>query len=253
MNSTPTSATERSSTERMEEAVSAFMAFRPRLFRIAHHILRRPADVEDIVQEAWLRWQNTDRAEVLDPPAYLAQITIRLSLNAAGSARSRYESSAGPWLADTCDSGPDPFARAEEAEALDQALGLLVDRLNPTERAVYILRVAFDFPYSEIAARLQLSTINTRQIASRAGKRLLSDDPDPARHGDHQRLMDAFLTAARGGDLGDLETLLTRDTVLARAKARGPRPCTRPTRPQTRRDGKRPGARTSAAVRTATA
>ncbi|MFD8565497.1 sigma-70 family RNA polymerase sigma factor [Streptomyces sp. NPDC059639] len=213
------------------------MAFRPRLVRIAHHILRRAADVEDIVQETWLRWQHTDRAQVLDPPAYLAQITIRLALNAAQSARSRYESSAGPWLADTSDSGPDPFARAEEAEALGQAMDLLVDRLNPTERAVYMLRVAFDYPHREIADRLQLSLINTRQIASRAHKRLTSQGRTPAHAVEHQRLMDAFLTAAQDGDLSGLETILTGDTARARVRTGGQRSVNRP---HPRRDTKRP-------------
>ncbi|MDF6046228.1 sigma-70 family RNA polymerase sigma factor [Streptomyces sp. JH14] len=201
-----------SSTESMEEAVSVFIAFRPRLFRIAHHILGSAADVEDVVQDAWLRWQHTDRTQVLDPPAYLAQITVRLALNVVQSARSRYESSAGPRLPDMGDTGPDLPSRAERAEALDQALDLLLEKLNPRERAAYILRVAFDYPYSEIADNLQLSPINTRQIVSRARKRLVAEGRKPARTVEHKRLVNAFVTAAQYGNLTGLENVLACDT-----------------------------------------
>lgn len=212
MNSTQTS-----STETLDDAVSVFIAFRPRLFRIAHRILGNAADVEDVVQDAWLRWQNTDRAEVLDPPAYLAQITIRLALNVAQSARSRYERSVGPWLAGMDDTGLDLLTRAEQGEALNQALDLLLEKLNRKERAAYILRVAFDYPYGEIADNLQVSPINSRQIVSRARKRLLAEGSRTARTAEHKRLRNAFVIAAQYGNLSGLENVLAGGTDLDRA------------------------------------
>lgn len=198
-----------SSTETLEDAVSVFIAFRPRLFGIARRVLGNAADAEDVVQDAWLRWQNTDRAQVLDPPAYLAQITIRLALNVVQSARSRHERSVGPWPVGLDDSGLDDLpARAERAEALDQALDLLMEKLNRKERAAYILRVAFDYPYRAIADNLQVSQINSRQIVSRARKRLLADGSRPVRTAEHQELVSAFVTAAQYGNLSGLESVL---------------------------------------------
>lgn len=196
----------------LEDAASAFVAFRPRLFRIAHRILGSATEAEDVVQDTWLRWQNTDRARVLDPPAFLARTTARLALNVAQSARSRHEAGASPWLAEAIDTRPDPVTRVERAEAVELALRLLLEKLDPTERAAYLLRVAFEYPYSRIADNLQLSQVNTRQIVSRAGKRLFTGRRRPVSPAEHQRLLDAFVAAAQSGDLTGLENVLAVDT-----------------------------------------
>lgn len=207
------------SAKALEDSVSAFIALRPLLFNIAHRILGSTPDAEDIVQDAWLRWQNTDRARVLSPPAFLARTTARLALNVAQSARSRHETGADLWLAEPTDTSTNPVSRAEQAETLELALHLLLERLNSTERAAYVLRIAFDYPYSQIADNLQLSQVNTRQIVSRARKRLFTERGKPVSTVEHQRLLKAFVAAAHAGNLTDLETLLTVDTDRERVQA----------------------------------
>jgi RNA polymerase sigma-70 factor (ECF subfamily) len=206
-------------TKTLEDAVSDFIAIRPRLSLIAYRILGSAAEAEDVVQEAWLRWQNTDRSQVLNPAAFLSRTTARLALNVVQSARSRHEVSAGPWLAETIDTGADPVTRAERADALDQALGLLLEKLNPTERAAYVLRVAFDYPYSKIADNLRLSQGNTRQIVSRARKRLDREGRGQVSTAEHRRFRGAFVDAAQSGNLTGLESLLTVDTRRDRVRA----------------------------------
>ncbi|MDR3033846.1 MAG: RNA polymerase subunit sigma-24, partial [Kitasatospora sp.] len=121
--------------------------------------------------------------------------------------------------ADLGAAGPDPFARAEQDEALDRALDLLLAQLNATERAAYILRIAFDYPYTEIADSLRLSPANTRQIVSRARRRLTTAELVPASPAGHGRLTQAFATAARDGDLTGLTNILARDTARSRARS----------------------------------
>ncbi|WP_328349641.1 sigma-70 family RNA polymerase sigma factor [Streptomyces sp. NBC_00457] len=200
-----------SSTKVLEDEVTAFVALRPQLFYVAFRILGNTTESEDVLQDTWLRWQNTDRARVLDPPAFLARTTARLALNVAQSARSRHETGAAPWAAETIDTTTDPVTRVERAEALESALHLLLAKLNPTERAAYVLRVAFGYPYSQIADNLQLSGVNTRQIVSRARKRLCTERGKPVSSVEHQRLVDAFVAAAQSGNFTDLENILTVD------------------------------------------
>lgn len=207
------------STKTLDDAVSAFVAVRPRLSCIAYRILGSATEAEDVVQDAWLRWQKTDRARVLNPAAFLSRTTARLALNVAQSARSRHEVGAGPWPVEAIDTGTDPVTGAERAEALDQALRLLLEKLNPTERAAYVLRVAFDYPYSEIADSLRLSQVNTRQIVSRARKRLGAEGREQVSTAEHRRFRGAFVAAARSGNLTGLEVLLTVDTERDRAQA----------------------------------
>ncbi|MGP4046157.1 sigma-70 family RNA polymerase sigma factor [Streptomyces sp. 2A115] len=207
------------STKALEDAVSAFAGLRPRLFHIAHRILGSTAEAEDVVQDAWLRWQNTDRAQVLNPPAYLTRTTARLALNVAQSARSRHET-AGPLLAEPVDTRTDPVALAERAEALELALLLLLEKLDPTERAAYVLRVAFEYSYSEIADNLQLSQVNTRQLVSRAHKRLFAERRrKTVSTGEHRRFLEAFVAAAQSGNLTCLEDVLTVDHDRDRIQA----------------------------------
>ncbi|MEV5747113.1 RNA polymerase sigma-70 factor [Actinoallomurus sp. NPDC052308] len=197
----------------LEQAMSAFLESRPRLFGIAYRMLGSVAEAEDVLQEVWLRWQRTDRTVVVDPPAFLAQITTRLAINVAQSARTRRETYIGPWLPEPVDTSVDPAVGAERGEALELALLFLLEKLSPTERAAYILREAFDYPYGEIAGILQLSAVNTRQIVSRARKRLSAERRGPVDSAQHRRLLDAFLAAARTGDVAALEDLFATDVV----------------------------------------
>ncbi|MCO6004203.1 RNA polymerase sigma-70 factor [Actinoallomurus purpureus] len=197
----------------LDQAASVFLKLRPHLFGIAYRMLGSVAEAEDILQEVWLRWQKTDRTVVLDPPAFLARTTTRLAINVSQSARARRETYVGPWLPDPVDTSVDPAVGAERGEALELAVLLLLEKLSPTERAAYILREAFDYPYGDIADILQLSAVNTRQIVSRARKRLSAERREPVDPAEHRRLLEAFLAAARAGDVAALENLFAADAI----------------------------------------
>lgn len=200
-------------TDSLDEATKVFMAARPQLFGIAYRVLGSTAEAEDVLQEAWLRWQHTDRTAVREPRAFLTTVTARLAINLAQSARVRRESYTGPWLPEPVDTGADPLLGAERAEALDLAVLFLLEKLNPVERAAYVLREAFDYPYQDIAEMLETSEANTRQLVSRARRRLSSDRRRPVSAAAHRRLMGVFLAAAQTGDLAVLENVLTEDVV----------------------------------------
>ncbi|MGW3247431.1 RNA polymerase sigma-70 factor [Streptomyces sp. NPDC001070] len=203
----------RENTDSLEQATRDFMAARPRLFGIAYRVLGSAAEAEDIVQEAWLRWQTVDHADVQEPAAFLTTITTRLSINHAKSARMRRETYIGPWLPEPIDTSADPQLGAERAEVLDMAVLFLLEKLNPVERAAYVLREAFAYPYKKIADILETSEANTRQLVSRARKHLAAERREPVSSTDHQRLLKAFVTAAQTGDLAALEELLAADVV----------------------------------------
>ncbi|MFB4276753.1 MULTISPECIES: RNA polymerase sigma-70 factor [unclassified Nonomuraea] len=197
----------------LDEAASAFVELRPRLFGIAYRMLGSASEAEDVLQEVWMRWQGTDRAAVDNPSAYLALITTRLSINVATSARARRETYIGPWLPEPVDTSLDPALGAERGEALELAFLLLLERLNPTERAAYVLREAFVYPYDQIAEILQLTPVNVRQLVSRARKRLTAARREPIDKSEHRRLLRAFIDAARTGDIAALEDLFAADVV----------------------------------------
>ncbi|MGY4961836.1 RNA polymerase sigma factor SigJ [Streptomyces sp. 900105245] len=197
----------------LRAAAEAFERLRPRLFGIAYRVLGSVSEAEDVVQDVWVRWQGTDRGAVLDPGAYLAKAATRLAVNVARSARFRREAYVGPWLPEPVDTSVDPQVGAERGEALELAVLLVLQRLNPVERAAYVLREAFAYAYDEIAGILELSQANTRQIVSRARKRLAAERRAPVDSAQHRRLLDAFVAAARHGDVAALENVLSADVV----------------------------------------
>ncbi|GAA4979645.1 RNA polymerase sigma-70 factor [Actinopolymorpha pittospori] len=197
----------------LEQAANAFVELRPRLFGIAYRMLGSAAEAEDILQEVWVRWQNTDRATIENPSAFLALITTRLAINVAQSARARRESYIGPWLPEPIDTSIDPAVGAERGEDLELAFLLLLERLTPTERAAYVLREAFVYPYPQIAEILQLSPVNARQLVSRARKHLSAVRREPIDKSEHRQLLEAFLDAAQTGNIGALEDLFAADVV----------------------------------------
>jgi RNA polymerase sigma factor (sigma-70 family) len=176
-------------------------------------MLGSAAEAEDIVQDVWLRWQVTDRRMVLDPPAFLATTATRLAINFAQSARSRRETYVGPWLPEPVDTSADPRLGAERSEALQFAVLLLLEKLTPTERAAYVLREAFDYPYRQIAEILQLEEANTRQLVTRARQHIADGRRTPVSSIEQRRLLEAFMAAAQKGDLAALEELLASDVV----------------------------------------
>jgi RNA polymerase sigma-70 factor (ECF subfamily) len=196
-----------------ESAVGTFNEARPRLFGIAYRMLGSVAEAEDIVQEAWLRWQQTDRDVVRNPAGFLTTVTTRLAINTAESARMRREQYVGPWLPEPVDTSADPSLGAENAEALESAVLMLLETLGPEQRAAYILRQAFDYSYDQIAEILATSAANARQLVSRAQKHVESGRKaavDPVKH---RELLEAFVAAARDGDVKRLEKVLSADVV----------------------------------------
>lgn len=197
----------------LDDAAEVFGAVRPRLFGIAYRMLGSWTEAEDVVQDAWLRWQHTDRTVVQNPGAFLATTTTRLALNVAQSARARRETYIGPWLPEPVDTSADPTVGAERDQAVELAVLLLLEKLTPTERAAYILRESFGYAYPEIADILQTSEANARQLVSRARRHLAADHREQVDPATHRRLLDAFLRAAQKGDLAALEQLLSADVV----------------------------------------
>ncbi|NUR91629.1 MAG: sigma-70 family RNA polymerase sigma factor [Nonomuraea sp.] len=202
-----------SRTGSLEQAAATFVTVRPSLYNIACRVLSRSAEAEDIVQETWLRWQRTERSAIARPMAFLTLVTTRLSINAAQSARARHETYVGPCPPEPADPGTDPAIGVERREALDQALRLLLERLTPAQRAAYVLREAFVYPYELIAEIIHLSPANVRQLVSRARKHLDSGRRRPIDPGEHRRLLSAFLDAAQEGNLAALEAFLAADVT----------------------------------------
>ena len=198
----------------IDAATVEFQAARARLFGIAYRMLGRVAEAEDVVQDAWLRWQGTDRSQVRNPTAFLSTVTVRLAINAFESARARREVYAGPWLPEPVLTEADPMLGAERTEALEIGLLLLMERLTPNERAVYLLREAFDYDFGEIAEVLEISESNARQLARRARVHLEEGRSKRVTTAERDRLLRAFLTAAQSGDLQQLEGVLAEDIVL---------------------------------------
>ncbi|MGY4393143.1 RNA polymerase sigma-70 factor (TIGR02957 family) [Streptomyces sp. TE12347] len=193
---------------------------RPRMFGIAYRMLGSAAEAEDTVQEAYLRWASADREEIEHPGAWLAKVVTNLCLNTLTSARVRREAYVGPWLPEpvlTGDGTLGPLESAEQRDSVSMALLVLLEQLTPVERAVYVLREAFAYSHKEIAAVLDLTEANCRQLYRRAAGRVAAEraaaperrfEPDPERW---QSLVETFMTAARDGDLARLEGLLTAD------------------------------------------
>jgi len=200
-------------TNALDDGLSDFVSVRPRLFGIAYRMLGSAVEAEDIVQDAWVRWQSTDRSVVRDAPAFLATTTTRLAINVAQSARWRSETCGGPWLPEPMDTRADPGIGAERGEALEFAVLILLEKLSPTERAAYVLREAFDYPHRQIAEILHLSEANTRQLVTRARKHISNGRHAPVSSVERHRLLNAFIAAAQKGDLSALEGLLASDIV----------------------------------------
>jgi RNA polymerase sigma-70 factor (ECF subfamily) len=197
----------------LEEAAAVFMSVRPRLFGIAYRMLSSATEAEDLVQEVWLRWQACDRAVVLNPAAFLATTTTRLAINALQSARVRRETYIGPWLPEPVDTSADPYLGAERGEALQFAALLLMEKLTPNERAAYVLREAFDYPYAQIADILRSTEPAVRQLVSRARKDMTGQRRTTASATAQRELLTSFMAAARSGDMGALERLFAADVA----------------------------------------
>ncbi|WP_285752457.1 RNA polymerase sigma-70 factor [Lentzea sp. NBRC 105346] len=199
--------------DELGRAAAEFAALRPRLFGIAYRMLGSAQDAEDLVQDLWARWQVVDRSTVDKPEAYLSTAITRMAINVSQSARARHETYAGPWLPEPVDTSADPQLGAERGAVLELAVLLLLERLTPAERAAYVLREAFDYPYEQIAEIVRTSEVASRQLVSRARKRLAGERRAPVDAAEQRRLLTAFVAAAQAGDLAALEELFSADVV----------------------------------------
>ena len=197
----------------LAEAVAVFDEHRRRLFGIAYRMLGTVSDAEDIVQDTWIRWQATDRSGVREPAAFLTTIATRLSINVLQSARARRETYIGPWLPEPVNTADDPALGAERGEALQFAILLMLEKLTPTERAAYVLREAFDYPYPRIAEVISMSVVSARQLVSRARAHLTSVRQITVEPAAQRTLLAAFLTAAQEGDAEQLEQLFAEEVI----------------------------------------
>jgi len=197
-----------------------FEEHRPVLLGVAYRMLGRVADAEDVVQEAWLRWSAADRSEVREPRAYLVRVTTRLAIDRLRQVKARGETYVGPWLpepyvTDFGDTVPDTAEQAVLADSVSLAVLVVMESLSPLERAVFVLREAFGYPYADIAAMLDRGEPAVRQLAGRARRHVEERRPrfevDPVRRRD---LTERFLAAAGGGDLKELMALLAPDVRL---------------------------------------
>ncbi|MDW3219335.1 MAG: RNA polymerase sigma-70 factor [Acidimicrobiales bacterium] len=200
-----------------DRMADGFEEHRHHLFGVAYRMLGRVAEAEDVVQETWLRWDAADRATIERPRAWLTTVASRLAIDRLRSAQSRRESYVGPWLPEPLLTGDDdPAAHAELAESLSLAFLTMLERLDPVERAAFLLREVFGHDYDEIAETIDRSVVNCRQIVHRAKERLGPDRPTrfEADPDDERRLLDSFLAAAVTGDVESLAQMLVADVVV---------------------------------------
>jgi RNA polymerase sigma-70 factor (ECF subfamily) len=203
-----------SADSRATEDLAVFESHRPALLSLAYRMLGDVGRAQDTVQEAWLRWHRRE-TEVDSPKGFLVTVVTRLCLNELGSARARREESRGDRLPEPVDLEEGGMARLDELEQLSMAILVVLERLNPAERATLLLHDVFDFPHEEIARLVARTPAACRKLLERArekvsaGRRLITASQD-----EHRRLLDAFVRAASAGDVSGLVNLLAADAVL---------------------------------------
>jgi RNA polymerase sigma-70 factor, ECF subfamily len=191
-----------------------FVRHRSLLFTVAYEMLGSAADAEDVVQETWLKWDGVDRAEVRDPRAFLVRIVTRTALDRLRALARRREDYVGSWLPEPLLTSPDVAEDVELAESLSMAMLLVLERLTPTERAVFVLREVFDLGYGELAQAVGKTPVTVRQIAHRARTRVAEQRPQAvASPAETREVLEAFRRAIETGDLQSLADLLAPDVV----------------------------------------
>jgi RNA polymerase sigma-70 factor (ECF subfamily) len=211
------------------DSLTDFETYRPLMFSIAYRMLGSATEAEDIVQEAYLRYQAVAPGQIRSPKAFLSTIVTRLCLNQLQSARAKRETYIGPWLPEPIltetDERANPQHQAEMHDSIKFAFLALLEELTPLERAVYLLREVFDYEYDEIAAILDKDAAACRQVFSRAKKHVAEGRPrfTPAPEA-QRRLLSQFIKATASGDLHELTQMLTDDVMMwadGGGKARG--------------------------------
>jgi len=197
--------------------LATFHQYRTLLFSIAYRMLANVADAEDLLQETFIRWQQARDDEIRSPRAFLVTILSRLCINHLQSARVQREQYVGPWLPEPIVTGPgsDPLEIVRIDESLSVAFLVVLERLTPMERAVFLLREVFEYEYSEIASVVDQSETNCRQIFSRAKHHVSAMRPRfKTSEGEKRELLERFLQATSSGNLEGLVSLLAHDVVL---------------------------------------
>lgn len=203
----------------MSAAAETYDELRPLLFSIAYRMLGTVSDAEDVLQDAYLRYERAlaDGAEIEAPKAYLSAVVTRLAIDELRSARARRESYVGEWLPEplVSDRRDDPAAHVEEADTLSMAFLLVLERLNPVERAVFLLHDVFAYGYDEIAAIVGKSETNCRQLAVRARSHVEAEKPRfEADRREREELAAQFFAAVVDGDVDALVQTLAADAVV---------------------------------------
>jgi len=198
---------------------TAFTTARPRLFAIAYRMLGTRADAEDVLQDAWMRWHQTDQSALQSAEAWLVTVVTRLSIDRLRAAKAEREAYVGWWLPEPLveveSNAPTPESAVELAGDLSMALLWVLERLSPEERAAFLMRQVFDQDYAEIAALLGKSEAACRQMVHRATDRVQQDRPrfdvsDDA----HRDLLERFAEASRSGQRDAIRALLADDAHL---------------------------------------
>jgi RNA polymerase sigma-70 factor (ECF subfamily) len=216
-NGIDTSVARQSSDPEESIRLATFDQYRSLLFSIAYRMLGTVADAEDMLQETFIRWQQSTDDAIRSPRAFLVTIMSRLCINHLQSARVQREEYVGQWLPEpiVTDPSSDPFGIIKVDESLSMAFLLLLERLTPIERAVFLLREVFEYEYSEIAAVLGQNEVNCRQILRRARQHVTALRPRFETSEQKQNdLLQSFLKAVETGDAEGLVALLSNDVVL---------------------------------------
>ncbi|WP_101784316.1 RNA polymerase sigma-70 factor [Nonomuraea indica] len=202
------------SVDSVESATQAFVGYRNLLFTVAYEMLGSAADAEDVLQETWLRWVDVDHATVREQRAYLVRIVTRQALDRLRALGRRKESYVGPWLPEPLLTTPDVAEDVELAESVSMAMLLVLETLQPVERAVFVLREVFSLDYDEIADAVDKSPAAVRQLAYRARAHVAARRPrgitSPA---ETRAVLEAFQRAVETGELQSLLDVLAPDVV----------------------------------------
>lgn len=201
----------------MDQRTTLFNSYRPRLMGVAYRMLGSTADAQDVLQDAWLRWNESDTDSLRSAEAWLVTVVTRLSIDRLRAARQEREHYSGHWL-------PDPLVQAspqtpeqalELADDVSVAFLAVLEQLSPEERAAFVLRQVFDADYADVAAALGKSEAACRQLVHRAAERLKERRPRfTVTRGAHLKLLREFAQAAASGDLSALRGLLAEDAEL---------------------------------------
>ncbi|SEU35973.1 RNA polymerase sigma-70 factor [Nonomuraea wenchangensis] len=200
--------------DHVDSATETFVAHRNLLFTVAYELLGSAADAEDVLQETWLRWADVDLGTVREKRAYLVRIVTRQALDRLRALGRRKESYVGPWLPEPLLTAPDVAEDVELAESVSMAMLLVLETLQPSERAVFVLREVFDLDYDEIAEAVGKSPNAVRQLAYRARTHVAARRPRGiATPAETRAVLQAFQRAIETGDLQSLLDVLAPDVV----------------------------------------